>query len=209
MSNLQHKDQAFATLQESALDSASFKAESLETLSSDLQRFLNKHHRKQMEDIEEKIAKIEERCCQEIRQAVEKHISLQLKKNFQEVVQSCETSVSQMFSSLLSQAKQDVGSLNSAVDRTNTLCEAIQKRYAFKWGKPFLILIISTALTGAFMGTGLFLMQTSPIAVFLMNEKTRKIYNSGYAHIYLQELKAAERQNKPLNNTAKKGPASR
>ena len=191
------------------METTSFKAESLETLSSDLQRFLNKHHRKQMEDIEEKIAKIEERCCQEIRQALEKHISNQLKKNFQEVIQSCQATVSQMFSSLLRQTEEDTRMLNYQVDRTNALCEDIQKRYAFKWGKPFFTLIISTALTGALIGLGLFLLQASSVVVFLMNKETRAIYELDNVRRELQEYKTIVRKNRPSNNTAKKGPASR
>ena len=162
-----------------------------------------------MEDIEEKIAKIEERCCQEIRQALEKHISLQLKKNFQEVAFSCQNNVSQMFSSFLKETEENIRRLNFVVDRTNSLCEAIQERYAFKWGKPFRTLIIATALTGALMGLGLFLLQASSVVVFLKNDETRAVYELDNVRRELQECKTIIRKNKISNNNAKKGPASR
>lgn len=41
-------------------------------------------------------------------------------------------------------------------------------------------------MTGALIGVILFLLQTSPIAVFLMNEETRRVYDSG---LYWMDLK--------------------
>ena len=209
MPNSEPKDEVFSELEENALESASLEADSLQTLTSDLQRFLNKNHRKQMEKIEEKISEIEERCCQEVRKTIKKYIRRQLKKNLQDVTESCETKVSEMFSSLLSQVEGDARRLNNEVDRTNILCQEIQKKYTFKWCKPWFVLVFSTALTGAFMGMGLFLMQTSPLAVFLMNKETRKIYDLGmsYAETRDELLKlydAIQKEKKDLDNAKKK-----
>ncbi len=64
-------------------------------------------------------------------------------------------------SPLLKQAKQDVQNLNTEVYRTNTLCADSQKKYHFCWGEPFLVLILTTALSGAFVALLLFPLQPS------------------------------------------------
>ncbi len=188
MTHPESKDKDFSRLEDKALESASLNASSLDALTSDLQRYINKNHRKQMEEIEEKIAKIEERCCQEIRETLAKHTVLQFRKHFQEVVDSCQDKISHMFSSLLGKVEEDIRSLNNEINRTNRLCEEIQNQYKFRWSKPFLTLIGATALTGAFMGIGLFLLQMSPVAVFLMNEETRRLYDLGKANTSILDL---------------------
>lgn len=194
MSNSEAIDEAFSLLQERDLEKASLEADSLQTLTSDLQRFLNNNHRKQMERVEEKISKIEERCCKEVRETIKKHTRQELEKNFQDVAESCQEDVSEMFSSLLSQIKEDAKRLNNEVDRTNFLCQDIQNKYTFKWCKPWFVLTLSTALTGAFIGMGLFLMQTGPLAVFLMNKKIRNAYDLGLRVIDYREEEKAQLQ---------------
>lgn len=165
-------------------DFSDFEKEALEkgsqeALESDIQRFLNKLHRKQREDIEEKISNIEERCRIEIRETLEKQVKLQLEKHFRTVVESCQGHIDQTLSSFIGQAQRAVNQLNHTVQQTNMLCHEIQEKYALRWGKPFLILMIGTTLTGAFMGLGLFMMQVPSVAVFLMNEQTRHAYELG------------------------------
>jgi len=57
----------------------------------------------------------------------------------------------------------------------------------FRWGKPFLILILTTALSGAFVALFLFLMQTPPLALFLMDARAREAYDYGMRHIVAKE----------------------
>ncbi len=168
----QKKD--FDTLEREALEKTT-----KDTLESDILRFLNKLHRKQREDIEEKISSIEERCRVEIRETLEKHVKLQLEKNFKSVVKSSQENIYKVLSSFTDQATQNVETLNVAVHQTNTLCDEIQKKYSFRWEKPFLITLFSCILTGTFVCIILILLQFSPLAVFLMNKETREIYNMG------------------------------
>ncbi len=94
--------------------------------------------------------------------------------------------------------------LHAAVNKTRVLCQDIQEKYNFRWGKPFLILIISTALTGALMGMTLFLMQVKPLAVFMMNEETRRIYDRGKDIINLNALaRSLENQRKQMESLKK------
>jgi len=165
-----------------------------EILKGDFQRYLKKLHREHIEDSK-----------QEIRDTLEKSLSLQLEKHFQQLVQSSQRDISQMFAPLLKRAEEDVLSLNNAVNTTNALCQSTQQKYAFRWSKPFLILMISTALTGAFVGLALFLMQTSPLAVFLMDQKVREAYNYGVYWMGLKEKqKAKEEEKKALELSKQK-----
>ncbi len=208
MTHPENKDKDFSRLEDKALESVSFNASSLDALTSDLQRFMNKNHRKQMEEIEEKMAKIEERCCQEIRETLAKHTVLQFRKHFQEVAHSCQDKISHMFSSLVGKVEEDIRNLNNEINRTNRLCEEIQNRYKFRWSKPFLTLIGATALTGALMGIGLFLLQISPVAVFLMNEETRRVYDLGKTNTSILNL-YKKLQNEKMTSEPPKKKSSR
>lgn len=114
------------------------------------------------------------------------HCLEQLEERFQKVVQDCQSDIFKLIAPLLKRAEQDVSNLNNTVKTTNVLCQEIQEKYSFRWDKPFLITIFFCILTGAFVSMILILLQTSPIAVFLMNKQTREIYNSG---LYWQEIK--------------------
>ncbi len=162
-------------------------------LVADLQYFLKKLHREQAED-----------CKQDIRETLEKSLSLQLEKHFQHLIQSTQRDISHMFSPLLKRAEEDVKSLNNAVNTTHALCQRIQQKYTFRWDKPFLILLITTALTGAFVGLSLLLMQTTPLALFLMDQKAREAYNYGVYWLGLKEKHKAKENEKKLLETKKK-----
>lgn len=168
------------------LEKEALKEISLEIIKSDLQKFLQQEHQKQREELEKRISTIEERCRKEIREGIDTHLHRQLTEHFRKVVQSCQGDISAAMSPLLKRAEQDVSNLNNTVRTTNTLCHEIQEKYSFRWEKPFLILFGATIMTGAVMGVILFLLQTSPVAVFLMNKETRNVYDSG---LYWRELK--------------------
>lgn len=168
------------------LEKEALKEISLEIIKSDLQNSLSQLHQKNMAEVGNKISIIKEDCAKEIREGIKKHIQEQLEEHFQKVVQSCQTDISQAIAPLLRRAEQDLDSLNTTVSQTNMLCDVIQKKYSFRWEKPFLLLFGATIATGALIGVILFLFQTSPVAVFLMNEKTRRIYDSG---LYWMEIK--------------------
>ena len=158
----------------------------MEIIKSDLQKFLQQTHQKEREELEKRIATIEERCGHEIREGIDAHLQRQLTEHFRKVVQSCQGDISTAMSPLIKRAEQDVSNLNNTVRTTNTLCHELQEKYSFRWEKPFLLLFGGTILTGAVMGVILFLLQTSPVAVFLMNEETRRVYDSG---LYWMKLK--------------------
>ncbi len=165
---------------------------------ADLQQFLKKLHREQAED-----------CKQEIRETLEKSLSLQLEKHFQHLMQSSQRDISHMFAPLFKRAEEDVKSLNNAVNTTNALCQRIQQKYTFRWDKPFLVLLITTALTGALVGLSLFLMHTSPLAVFLMDQKAREAYSYGTYWLGLKEKhKAKENEKKRLETRKQTGKSS-
>jgi len=181
MSQKDQSNKEFHNLEKEAL-----KEISLEIIKSDLQKFLQHVHQKDREELEKRISTIEERCRKEIRDGIDTHLHRQLTEHFRKVVQSCQGDISAAMSPLLKRADQDVSNLNNTVRTTNTLCHEIQEKYSFRWEKPFLILLGATIMTGTFIGVILFLLQTSPLAVFLMNEKTRRVYDSG---LYWMELK--------------------
>lgn len=190
-------------------DFSDFEKEALETSSNDalkldLQRHLNKLHREQREDIEERISAIEKRCNEEVRKTLEKHVKLQIETHFKETLKTLQGEVVALFSPLVKHSQQDVERLNVAVNNTNNLCHDIQKKYKFRWSRPWAILILSTALTSAFMGVMLYLMQVGPLAIFLMNENTRRIYEKGKVVIRLDAIqKSLEQQHKEMEKLKK------
>jgi hypothetical protein len=179
------------------LEKEALKEISLEIIKSDLQKSLQQEHQKQREELEKRLSTIEERCRKEIREGIGTHLHRQLTEHFRKVVQSCQGDISTAMSPLLKRAEQDVSNLNNTVRMTNTLCHEIQEKYSFRWEKPFLLLFGGTILTGAIMGVILLLLQTSPIAVFLMNEKTRRVYDSG---LYWLDLEKKIKANKDLES---------
>lgn len=170
------------------LEKEALKEISLEIIKSDLQKFLQRTHQKEREELEKRIATIEERCAHEIREGIDAHLHRQLTEHFREVIQYCQDDISTAMSPLLQRAEQDVSNLNNTVRTTNTLCHEIQEKYSFRWEKPFLLLFGGTILTGASIGVILFLLQTSPAAVFLMNEETRRVYDPGATSYPLNRL---------------------
>ncbi|HCC24916.1 MAG TPA: hypothetical protein DEP85_05350 [Holosporales bacterium] len=175
------------------LEKEALKEISLEIIKSDLLKSLSELDQKNKEELQKKISAIKENCGHEIQDGIEKHIKKQLTEHFRGVVQSCQGDISKAIAPLLNHAEQDISNLNNTVRSTNTLCHDIQEKYTFRWEKPFLILIFSTILTGALVGSILFLLQTSPVAVFLMNKETRAIYDSGlYWLDFKKKIKAHE-----------------
>lgn len=195
--NHKERDKEFLSLEKEAL-----KEISLEIIKSDLVKSLDQMYQKERKELEKSITTIEEGCGKEIREGIKKHIQEQLEEHFQKVVQSCQNDISNLIAPLLRRAEQDLNSLNTTVSQTNMLCDDIQEKYSFRWDKPFLILIFSTILTGALVSVILILLQASPIAVFLMNKKTREIYNSG---LHWKEIKRqmAIRKPEPFHKTQK------
>lgn len=186
------------------LEKEALKEISLDIIKSDLQQSLKKLHQGQMDEVAKKISGIKEQCVKEIRETLEKNVKTQLETHFQAVIQSCQNDISKALSPLIKSAEQDVNCLNNTVSKANSVCQSIQEKYAVRWDKPFFTLISSTALTGACMGLILFLMQISPVAVLLMNERTREIYNAGIQKMesdkrlqaYIDEKKALESRKK-------------
>lgn len=161
------------------LEKDALKEISLEIIKSDLQKSLSQLHQKNMAEVGNTISIIKEDCRREIQEGIKRNLQGQLEKHFQKVVQSCQSNISELISPLIRRTEQDLNSLNMKVTQTNNLCDEIQKKYSFRWGKPFLITLFSCILTGAFVCILLILIQFSPLAVFLMNKETRDIYNSG------------------------------
>lgn len=179
--NQTNKD--FADFEKEALQETS-----LDTFKTTLVNSFKKLHREQLEIIEEKISAIEERCYQETREGLEKHIKKQLEENFQELIKSTQIHILHLLSPLFKRAEEDLGRLGIEVAKTNALCHQIQEKYSFRWDKPFLVLITATALTGAFIGLSLVLMQTKPFAFFLMDSIAREKYGHGVKYIKGREM---------------------
>src|SRR3990167_4982088 len=102
MSNPELKNVTLKTAQ----DFSDFEKEALEISSNDalkldLQRHLNRLHREQREDIEERISAIEKRCNEEIRKTLEKHVKIQIEAHFKETLKTLQTEVLQLFSPLI------------------------------------------------------------------------------------------------------------
>ena len=110
--------QDFSNFEKEALE-----ASSLHDLKLDLQRYLNRLHREQKEDIAERISTIEKRCNEEVRATLEKHVKLQLEKHFQQTLKSLQSEVMKLFSPLLNSSEEDVRRLHAAVNKTNGLCQ--------------------------------------------------------------------------------------
>lgn len=187
------------------LEKEALKEISLEIIKSDLQKFLQQTHQKEREQLEKRIATIEERCAHEIQEGIDTHLHRQLTEHFRKVVQSCQGDISAAMSPLINRAEQDVSNLNNTVRTTNTLCHEIQEKYSFRWEKPFLILLGATIATGALIGVILFLLQTSPVAVFLMNKETRRVYDSGLYWLDLEKkIKARKALESQKNHQSQK-----
>lgn len=160
---------------------------SLEDLKADLVNTFKRLHLQQLTILEGKIASLEETCTREIKTALTIHTKKQLETQFPKVAEACYSNLLKHLDPLLKQAQQNVGRLNTEIYRTNELCAEIQRKYNFRWDKPFLILILTTALSGTFVALFLFLMQTSPLALFLMDAKAREAYDYGLRHIIAME----------------------
>ena len=91
-------NKAFLNLEKEAL-----KEISLEIIRSDLLKFLQQAHQKKREELEKRIATIEERCAHEIREGIDAHLHRQLTEHFRKVVQSCQDDISTAMSPLLKQ----------------------------------------------------------------------------------------------------------
>lgn len=161
------------------LEKEALKEISLEVIKSDLLQSLDQLHQKERKELEKSNTAIAVRCVKEIQEGIKKQLREQIEEHFQKVVQSCQSDISVLVAPLLRQTELDLNSLNSKVSQTNKLCDEIQKKYAFRWEKPFLITLFSCILTGAFICIILILLQFSPLSVFLMNKETREIYNMG------------------------------
>lgn len=173
--------------QQPDLETESQKDTSLEDFKADLVNIFKRLHLQQLAILESKIASVEETCTREIKTALAIHTKKQLEIQFPKVAEACYSNLLKQLEPLLKQAQQNVGHLNTEVYRTNELCAEIQRKYSFRWGKPFLILILTTALSGTFVALFLFLMQTSPLALFLMDDKGREAYDYGMHHIVAKE----------------------
>ena len=172
-------DKAFSLLKENALNSSSDEEMDLETLASDLHRYLNKNHRRQMEAIEEKIAKIEERVCEEVKETLKAQLNFTFEARFKKVIEHCDERIANLFSSTIEEANCSLEAFKNSISQTKAACHDIQQKYAFKWTQPFWTLLLSASLGGAIMGLMLYLMQISTLSVFLMNAETREIYDMG------------------------------
>jgi len=159
----------------------------LEDLKADLVNTFKRLHLQQLTILEDKVAALEETCTKEIKTALTIHTKKQLETQFPKVAEVCYSNLLKQLEPLFKQAQQNVGHLNTEVYRTNELCAEIQRKYNFRWDKPFLILILTTALSGAFVALFLFLMQTSPLALFLMDAKAREAYDYGMRHLKAKE----------------------
>ncbi len=179
------------------LEKEALKEISLEVIKSDLLQSLSQLHQKNMAEVGNTISIIKEDCRKEIQEGIKKHIQEQLEEQFQKVVQSCQSNISELISTLIRRTEQDLNNLNMKVTQTNNLCDEIQKKYSFRWEKPFLITLFSCILTGAFVCIILILLQFSPLAVFLMNKETREIYNMG---LRWKEIKSEMAAYKPKNS---------
>lgn len=149
------------------------------TVQSDLQRYLDKFHLQQMKDLEEKMVEFEQKCARQIQKSLEENVTLQLEAHFQNVVQACQKDISQMSSSLFKRAEKDVQSLTNTVTKANTFCENIQTQYALRWSPPFFALVGTAGFAGALMGLFLLFSQVPFISVFFMNPHLREAYIIG------------------------------
>jgi len=87
--------------------------------------------------------------------------------------------MSEILSPLVKRTKTDINELNKTVCQTNDLCYAIQKKYSFRWKRPFFSLILATSLSGTFFGLILFFLQVPFVSILLMNDHTRTAYERG------------------------------
>lgn len=173
----------------------------LNTVQSDLQRYLDKFHLQQMKDIEVKMTGFEQTCAHQIQESLEQNVKLQLEAHFQKVVEACQKDISQMTSPLFNRAEKDVQSLNHTVSKANDFCENIQNQYALRWSQPFFVLIASAGLAGALMGIILLFMQVPLLSVLCMNAQTREAYETGLRVIEMRkelEIQAPRTPTSPL-----------
>ncbi|EKE09292.1 MAG: hypothetical protein ACD_16C00195G0006 [uncultured bacterium] len=188
----------------SALEKEALKEISLDIIKSDLKISLTQLHQKNMKEVKEEIAAIEERCAQEIKDGLETQLQKKLKVQFQKLIDSSQHDISKTLSPLVKGAEEDIQSLNHAVSQTNKFCTHIQKQYEFRWGHPSFLLLFTSALTGALMGLILFLLQVPSIAVLLMNAHTRKAYDIGVRVMNFEEELRTQPQKPITPETVKK-----
>ncbi len=100
MSQADQTNKEFLNLEKEAL-----KEISLEIIKSDLQKFLRQTHQKEREELEKRIATIEERCRKEIQEGIDTHLQRYLTEHFRNVVQSCQGDISAAMSPLLKRAE--------------------------------------------------------------------------------------------------------
>jgi len=173
------------------------KKSSSNTLKDDIQRFLNKHLGEQREQIEDKLSEIELRCSKEVKEAIKDQLGPRLEENFNRLVSSHEKQMQERLDSLTGGLNVNLARLDARIERASEICGDFDDQYRYMWFRPLVTVIVSTALTGALIGWGILLMQASPLAVFLMDEKTRAIYERGKSMPYLLDKSAAAKHSQP------------
>lgn len=167
--------QDFATLEKEALQELDLR--------SALVKAFKKLHEEQLEVFEDKLLDFEGTLKATLKATVKN----QLETQFKTVLETHQKTISSLLVPLVRKAEDDLKTLQMSVIQTTQLSEEIQRKYRLRWSRPFLMLFLSTSLSGAFVALALFLMQTSPFTVFLMDQRNREVYQQGLSWLKWRE----------------------
>lgn len=159
---------------------------------------LKQLQREQKQQLQENFITLEDNCKSEIRMALKEDLSHDLKLFLSKAIsQTVHEEFGRQLPSLMNQIQEDLGQLSSTLAQTQFSLREYEDKLKVSWARAFLLMLSASALTGSFLGLWFFLLQTSPLALFLMDEKSREAYTVGMRWIESKDkLKQSEAQAK-------------
>ena len=168
---------------------------------------LKKGHREQIQQLQQNFLALEENCKSEIRLALKEDLSHDLKLFLNKSIsQAVHDEFERQLPPLLSQVQEDVAQLSSTLAQTQSTLIEYKHKLSVTWARPFLLMLSASALTSSLLGLWLFLLQTSPLALFLMDAPSREAYDFGARWMESKRKAQAQAQETLSANNSKKKP---
>lgn len=161
---------------------------------------LKQLQREQKQQLQENFITLEDNCKSEIRMALKEDLSHDLKLFLSTTIsQAVHEEFGRQLPSLMNQIQEDLGRLSSTLAQTQFSLQGYEDSLKVSWTRPFLLMLSASALTGSFLGLWFLLLQASPLALFLMDQKSREAYTVGIRWMESKDklkLKESETQTK-------------
>ena len=166
---------------------------------------LKKLHREQTQQLQENFLTLEDSCKTEIRSALKEDLSQDLQLFLSKAIsQSVKAEFENQFPSLSNKVQEDLTQFSHTLSQTQSSLSVFQKKLSIKWTRPFFFILLTSTLTGSFLGLWLFLLQIPPLAIFLMDQKSREAYTFGMRWVESKEkrIMKLEEEKVPKKNSS-------